>query len=233
MFLDDHDRLAFVCRLAGLALTTRTSIYAWALVGNHFHLLLRTGEAGLSNVMRCVLTGYAVNFNRRHKRAGHLFQNRFKSILVEEEAYFLELVRYIHLNPLRAGLVSDLAELALYPWCGHAALIGNAVHAWQDIDAVLMEFGSSWKLARERYRRFVEDRVGEGQRPDLVGGGLRRSRQGWEASSSLSRGREGWAFDERILGSSDFVLRMLPDAVGDEAEHTLCELHLSLDDLLP
>jgi len=183
VFLDDYDRLSFACRLAGLVLPTRTCIYAWALVKNHFHLLLRTGEAGLSDVMRCLLTGYAVNFNRRHKRAGHLFQNRFKSILVEEDAYFLELVRYIHLNPLRAGLVSDLEELDIYPWCGHAALLGNAVHTWQQTDAVLVAFGSEPGRARRLYRQFIEDRVREGQRPDLVGGGLRRSCQGWAARS--------------------------------------------------
>ena len=76
--------------------------------------------------MRRLLTGYAVAFNRRHRGSGHLFQNRFKSILVEEEPYVLELVRYIHLNPLRVHLVNDLDELVSYPWSGHAVLPGTA-----------------------------------------------------------------------------------------------------------
>ena len=220
VFLDDHDRLAFVCRLADLVVMTRTRIYAWALLDNHFHLLLRSGEAGLSDFMRCLLTGHAVNFNRRHKRAGHLFQNRFKSILVEEEPYFVELIRYIHLNPLRAGLVSESDELDRYPWSGHAALLGNAVHAWQDTDAVLEQFGEESSAARRRYRQFVEDRAQEGQRPDLVGGGLRRSWRAWEKSPSSSRDEDKRMFDERILGSSEFVRRMLSNAEADEAEAT-------------
>ena len=86
---------------------------------------MRTGPTPLSNVMRRLMTGYAVIFNRRHKRSGHLFQNRYKSIVCEEDPYLLELIRYIHLNPLRAGLVKDLRELDKYPWTGHSAILGK------------------------------------------------------------------------------------------------------------
>jgi len=75
--------------------------------------------------MRRLMTGYAVTFNRRHRRAGHLFQNRYKSVICEEDPYLLELIRYIHLNPLRAGLVKDLKELDRYPWTGHSAILGR------------------------------------------------------------------------------------------------------------
>jgi REP element-mobilizing transposase RayT len=75
--------------------------------------------------MRRLLTGYAQQFNRRHRRHGHLFQNRYKSFLCQEDTYLLEMVRYIHLNPLRAGVVKDLKALVKYAWCGHSALIGN------------------------------------------------------------------------------------------------------------
>jgi putative transposase len=81
----------------------------------HFHLLVRTGSQPLSLSMRKLLTGYVVKFNRRHHRYGHLFQNRYKSIVCEEDPYLLEITRYIHLNPLRAGLVKDLVELSWYP----------------------------------------------------------------------------------------------------------------------
>jgi len=108
---DDQDRSAFVSRLGDLAEETETVIYAWSLLNNHAHILLRSGPFGLPRFMRRFLTGYAMGYNRRHKRFGHLFQNRYKSILCEEDAYFKELVRYIHLNPLRAGLVADLSEL--------------------------------------------------------------------------------------------------------------------------
>jgi hypothetical protein len=92
---------------------------------NHFHLLVRTGTRPLSQSMKRLLTGYVVNFNRRHKRYGHLFQNRYKSIICEEDPYLLELTRYIHLNPVRGGLVPRLRDLRRYPWTGHAAILGG------------------------------------------------------------------------------------------------------------
>lgn len=92
---------------------------------NHFHLLVRTAHRPLTQSMRALLSGYATAFNRRHRRSGHLLQNRYKSVVCEEEPYFLELVPYLHLNPLRAGLAKDLAELARYPDSGQAMLIGT------------------------------------------------------------------------------------------------------------
>ncbi|ABL66206.1 protein of unknown function DUF1568 [Chlorobium phaeobacteroides DSM 266] len=131
---DDSDRVEFLRRMGLLAKTSGTSIYAFALMTNHAHILLKSGSIGLSLYMRRLLSGYAQYFNRRHKRVGHLFQNRYKSVICEEEAYFDKLVAYIHLNPLQAGLVASLRELALYPWSGHAAImkkveggIGDAV----------------------------------------------------------------------------------------------------------
>jgi REP element-mobilizing transposase RayT len=124
IFLDDEDREDFVERLTLLLTETRTVCYAWALLDNHFHLLLSPTETTLATLMRRLLTGYAVSFNRRHHRAGHLFQNRYKSIVCDGEAYLLELVRYIHLNPVRSGVVRDLDVLADYRWCGHRQMLG-------------------------------------------------------------------------------------------------------------
>jgi len=95
------------------------------MAGGHFHLLLRTGPTPLSKVMRCLMTGYAVTFNIRHRRSGHLFQNRYKSVVCEEDPYLLELMRYIYLNQLRANLVKDLKELDKYLWTGHSAILGR------------------------------------------------------------------------------------------------------------
>lgn len=120
---DDQDREKFIERLGDLSQRTQTAIYAWSLMTNHAHLLLRSGPQGLAPLMRKLLTGYAGGYNRRHHRHGHLFQNRYKSIVVQEDAYFKELVRYIHLNPLRAGLVRSMAELDRYPWSGHSSLM--------------------------------------------------------------------------------------------------------------
>ena len=111
IFKDSQDYQNFITRLANVLTDTETPCYAWAQMTNHVHLLLRTGEVPISTVMRRLLTGYAQQFNRRHQRNGYLFQNRYKSILCEEDAYLKELVRYIHLNPIRAGIVKDLKVL--------------------------------------------------------------------------------------------------------------------------
>ena len=125
IFWDDKDRSSFLERLAVILEETQTQCYAWALIPNHFHILLRTGPTLLSKVMRRLMTGYAVTFNNRHRRSGHLFQNRYKSVVCEEDPYLLELIRYIHLNPLRAKLVEDLNGLDKYPWTGHSTLVGK------------------------------------------------------------------------------------------------------------
>ena len=118
LFRDDRDRADFVARLAALVGEAGLTVYAWALLPNHAHLLVRTGRRPLPRVMRALLTGYAGAFNRRHHRVGHLFQNRYKSIVVEAEPYLLELVRYLHLNPLRAQAVPSLPALDRFPWTG-------------------------------------------------------------------------------------------------------------------
>jgi len=207
IFADDQDRAAFLERLASLVTLSGAALYAWTLLPNHFHLLLRTGTLSLSSVLRRLLTGYVGEFNRRHRRAGHLFQNRFKSILVEDDPYLLTLVRYIHLNPLRANLVATLDELDTYRWAGHAVLLGIFAYRAQDCDAVLAQFGGRVGAARRAYRTFVAASV-PSDRWNLDGGGLRRS-QGWGTVAVLSRGRERWTFDERILGSGPFVEHIL------------------------
>jgi len=205
IFRDDQDRTDFVTRLGALAEAKALTVYAWALLPNHVHLLVRTGTRPLSRTMRSLLTGYAGAFNRRHRRAGHLFQNRYKSVVVEEEPYFLELVRYLHLNPLRAGVVKTLTELDRHPWTGHASLLGRRACPWQTTGAVLAQFHHSLRGARIAYRDFVAAAVPLGVRPELQGGGLIRSLGGWSAVTELRRGREHYLGDERILGGSAFV----------------------------
>jgi hypothetical protein len=162
--------------------------------------------------MRRLLTGYAIRYNERHHRHGHLFQNRYKSIVCEEETYFQELVRYIHLNPLRSGLTESLSELDCYPWSGHSAIMGRVERAWQSVDSVLSWFGWRISEARREYRKFVEERASEGRRPELVGGGLVRSLGGWSQVVSMRRRGEKSVSDERILGGSDFGERLLKES---------------------
>ena len=205
IFRDDRDRADFVTRLAALAEAKALTVYAWALLPNHAHLLVRTGTRPLSRTMRSLLTGYAGTFNRRHNRTGHLFQNRYKSVAVEEEPYFLELIRYLHLNPLRAGVVKTLTELDRYPWTGHATLLGHHAQPWQATGAVLTQFHRSLRRAQAAYCEFVAAGIPRGRRPELQGGGLIRSLGGWSVVAELRRGREHYLGDERILGSSSFV----------------------------
>lgn len=171
IFRDPRDRDDLVRRLATLTTAGARSVYAWALLPNHFHLLVRTGARPLARTMWSLLTGYAEAFNRRRRRTGHLFQNRCKSVVVEEEPYFLELVRYLHLNPLRTGVVPDVRGLDRYRYSGHAPLLGTASYRWQDIGTALGRFGGNPRRARAKYQAFVVEGAGQGRRPELMGGG--------------------------------------------------------------
>jgi REP element-mobilizing transposase RayT len=209
---DVADRKNFVARLGELAAGTNTTIYAWALMTNHAHILLRSSEMGLSGFMRKLLTGYAITYNRRHQRWGHLFQNRYKSIICDEDTYFTELVRYIHLNPLRAKLVKSLTQLDRYRWCGHGALMGKIKNEWQDRDYVLKWFGPKQGEAKKAYRSYVNKGIAQGRRPELVGGGLIRSLGGWSAVKAMRRSGDRELSDDRILGSGEFVARIIKEA---------------------
>jgi len=136
IFRNDKDHEDFIERLANLCPSMKTHCYAWAFLPNHAHFLFRTGREPLSKLMRRLLTGYVIGFNQRHKRRGQLFQNRYKSIICQEETYLQELVRYIHLNPIRAGMVQTLDELKKYKFCGRSVLMGKVKREWQDTDYV-------------------------------------------------------------------------------------------------
>lgn len=209
---DDRDREDFIGRMGEIALDTETGIYAWALLTNHAHILLRSSTHGLPKFMRRFLTGYAISYNLIHRRNGHLFQNRYKSILCEEDPYFKELVRYIHLNPLRAGLVGSYRELNRYPWSGHSVVVGKIQNDWQQRGYVLKWFDSNEKEAVKAYSLFVQKGIGQGRRSELVGGGLIRSMGGWSAVRAIRRSGEMQKGDERILGSTEFVQGLLDEA---------------------
>jgi REP element-mobilizing transposase RayT len=221
IFKDNWDYQNFIERLGNILTDTNTPCYAWALMLNHVHLLLRTGLVSISTVMRRLLTGYAQQFNRRHNRHGHLLQNRYKSILCQEDPYLLELVRYIHLNPMRAQNVKNLKTLNSYPVCGHSVLMGKVKHQWQNTDYVLRLFGKTVSEARKVYLNYISGGVAIGRRPDLVGGGLIRSYGGWAAIQEMRSAGLRIHSDERVLGSSDFVESVLKKANEDLEKKTL------------
>jgi REP element-mobilizing transposase RayT/biotin operon repressor len=223
IFKDNRDYQNFIERLGNILTDTNTPCYAWTLMQNHVHLLLRTGLVSISTVMRRLLTGYAQQFNRRHDRHGHLFQNRYKSILCQEDPYLLELVRYIHLNPIRAQNVKNLKALNSYPCCGQSALMGKVKHQWQDTDYVLRLFGKTVSVARKAYSNYISDGVATGRRPDLVGGGLIRSHGGWAAIQEMRSEGLRVHSDERVLGGSDFVESVLKKANENLEKKTLVQ----------
>ena len=183
--------------------------------------------------MRKLLTGHAVRYNRRHHRHGHLFQNRYKSILCEEDPYLLELIRYIHLNPVRASLVKDIKSLHSYPRSGHSVLMGRRKYDWQDSDYVLGLFGATARAARKKYAEFVAKGFSQGRRPDLVGGGLIRSYGGWTSLKIIRSVGARLVSDERILGSSTFVEAVLKRANEAYEKKTLVSAKgLNLDKLI-
>jgi REP element-mobilizing transposase RayT len=220
IFKDDQDRARFLDRLGGNITGGQCSIYAWVLMNNHVHLLFKSGKDGISAVMRRLLTWYAQYFNRRHSRTGHLFQNRYKSILCDEETYLLALIRYIHLNPVRVKLVETMEELDRYPWSGHSAIVGKTKHPWMDRDAVLSNFGTSTKKAVSAYRRFVQEEFSTGHQPEYGGGGLVRSQGGWSRVLALQRSGQKHESDERILGAGEFVHTVIREAEERQLRQT-------------
>lgn len=212
VFQDDADRTEYLRRLGELCRSTGTGVYAFALMTNHVHLLMRSGKSGIATLMRRLLSGYAQYYNRRHHRVGHLFQNRYKSIICEEDAYFAKLVAYIHLNPLKAGIVRTFEELERYPWSGHACIMKREARDWFDREYVLHHFGTSESPAIGAYLEFLGDEVKEDREDELSGGGLIRSQGGW--SNVLSMRRQGLVEigDARVLGSGEFVSSLLEEA---------------------
>jgi len=209
IFIDDRDRGDFVHRLASVCADEQAFLYAWSLMPNHFHLTLRTGTTPLSTVMRRLMTGFATYFNRRHKRQGHLFQNRFWSTVIDTETYLLALIRYIHRNPLVSKLVKTIESLAKYPWTGHSALMGMIARQWQDTDEILGRFARQAGEARRKLVTFMSDH--NAARKDarfFKGGGLIRSVGGVEQLQRLPKS-ERWMHDERVLGDGQFVESIL------------------------
>ncbi len=156
IFHGDADRRDWVDRMGRLVPAHDVRCFAWALMPNHVHLVLQSGGGGLSRFMARLNTGYARSFNLRHRRSGYLFQNRFKSRIVHDDADLLNLIRYVHMNPLKARLVRSLAALERYPWSGHGALVGaRPALPFEDVNQVLGYFANTRRRARRRLHRWM------------------------------------------------------------------------------
>ena len=211
IFRDVQDKARFLERLGQNVQDAKCSVYAWVLMDNHVHILFRSGQGGISSVMRKLLTWYAQYFNRKHRRKGHLFENRYKSILCDEDTYLLALVRYIHLNPVRAAIIKTMAELDKYSWSGHRAIIEKVHYPWMNTATVLAQFGATKRKAMKAYRQFMLEGMDQGHDPQYSGGGLVRSLGGWSNVLSMRRKGRKEETDERILGSGDFVHQVIKE----------------------
>jgi REP element-mobilizing transposase RayT len=205
IFRSSVDKLDFLTRFGVNLERSEAQCLAWALMSNHYHFLVQVGQKPLAKLMAPVLGGFASSYNRRKNRCGYVFQNRYKSILVDGDSYLIELIRYIHLNPVAAGLVEGVSELRRYSWTGHAGMLNKHKQEWHSTNAALSHFGKTSGRARAAYIEFL--RAGEisCRITDLSGGGLIRSHGGWESVAQLRKEHIACIGDERILGSSDFV----------------------------
>jgi REP element-mobilizing transposase RayT len=166
IFRDDRDREEFLERLQRQREQYGTLPHAYVLMTNHYHVLLETPEANLSRAMHSLQTGYTVYFNRRHGRVGHLFQGRYKAILVEKEAYLLEVSRYLHLNPVRAGMVVRPEE---YRWSSYRGYLdGRVAEPWVERSWIYDQFSSEVSQARRAYQAYVEEALGAPVRNPLA-----------------------------------------------------------------
>jgi len=166
IFTQDEDRTEFLSVLGDVCKRFNWVIHAYCQMSNHYHLLLETVDGNLWRGMRQLNGVYTQRFNRRHGLVGHLFQGRYKAILVQKDAYLLELARYLVLNPVRARMVLDPSE---WPWSSYPAIIGEApVPEWLDVDWLLGQFGKERRLAVAAYREFVMAGLGSPSPLDRV-----------------------------------------------------------------
>jgi putative transposase len=195
IFKDDEDRQKFLDIFGSVLKKLKCRCYAWALLPNHYHLLLRPSDSGLGILMRRLNTSYARYYNTKYKRRGYLFQDRYKSIATQEMFYFKELIRYIHLNPVRAGLVRSIKKLREYSWCGHCDVIGQSRFTWFQKEEVLRRFDKIRQNAVCEYLSFLG------------------SDENSESILKSGSGRQKEPGDERVVGDPEFVRKALNNEV--------------------
>jgi len=200
IFFDQEDRRRWESLIAEALAVHRHRIHAYCWMTNHIHLAIQSHEAPLAGFVRTVASRYARSTNKKLKRTGHLFERRHRAILVQADSYLTELVRYIHLNPLRAAMVETITD---YPWCSHRAYLSGNPPDWLTIDWVLAMFGRSAGDARRSYVRFMNTDC-----PAPVLQKLRGDSSG----------------ERRVLGDDDFAASIGPVMLPPAAQQTLQEL---------
>jgi len=167
IFTSDVDRIRFCLLLQEGVERYKHRIHAFCLMGNHVHLIIQVGSESLSSIMQNVSFRFTRYFNTQQRRRGHLFQGRYKAILVDEDSYLLQLVRYVHCNPVRSGIVKNPDE---YQWSSHMAYLGRISISWLTRTLVLSQFTKSQEEAIELYADFVEQGIAESHRHEFQSG---------------------------------------------------------------
>lgn len=223
IFKTTKDYEMFIKTLGRLLQEEGHKCCGWVLMSNHFHLLLERGpKHPLSRLMNRLQTTYVGYYNRKYHRSGRFYQNRYKAILCDKEEYFMELIAYLHLNPLRAGVVKDVEELKKYRWSGHHVLLGHGREKWQNVNEILYRFGKNVDQARKKYLEYLREKSGEKQ--ELSGGGLIRS--AGNLKIVLSRKKEDYeTYDSRILGGGEFVEKAIRN-IEEEVEKEVKPLNI-------
>lgn len=205
LYRTERDIVDLLGRIDAAVTATRVSVYGWVLTPGRLHFLLRNGRQPLTLFVSRIVSGYAISQNRRQGTSGSLFAGRYRSVLVEEERYFLKVLAYIHRLPLQEGTVSSSEALDGYRWSGHAALLNRKSFPWQDTGYVLRKFSGAPLQARVLYSRFIHE-ADSSAGTDLDGGGLLRS----ASLEGLGVAREGVSgHDPRTLGSARFTREQL------------------------
>jgi putative transposase len=163
IFVDKSDRIRFYEQLGEGVKRFDVRIPALCLMSNHVHLVVQVAEIPLSRLVQNVSFRYTRYRNAKEHRTGHLFQGRYKAIVIDAETYLLELIRYIHLNPVRAGIVADPAD---YRWSSHRAYLGKEVLPWLSTDWILSRYSPRKQSARRQYRNFIAEGIGGGYRKE-------------------------------------------------------------------
>lgn len=196
LFPDDVSREHFLSLLEVCLARTKIRCYAWVLMNNHYHLVLRLGDSELWEIMKPLNMRYAQFHRKKTNRRGPLFLDRYKSIVTQDQNYVQELVRYVHLNPIRAGICKDLNSLEKYPWCGHAGIMGRKPRLFQDTKSVLRRFGKVEDESCAAYRHFLHEGLNEDTGSDRLVELVRKSNLGSE------EGRKAACW---VIGDRDFV----------------------------
>ncbi|MEW6162909.1 MAG: transposase [Nitrospirota bacterium] len=218
IFLDDHDREKFLEILEDYHERYGILIHSYVLMDNHYHLILETPKGNLLKVMHGINGGYTGYFNRGHSRVGHLFQGRYKGILVEKDAYLLELSRYVHLNPMRAKIVE---RPELYEWSSYPAYIGKQKQkSWMEYSWVLSRFGRDKSMARRNYKEYVEEGLeGKIETPlkDLYAQVILGGKEFRENVRNMLKGQK---LSDEIIEKKRFTEKRAPEEIIKEVAKT-------------